>query len=125
MQPTIVLSAVSSLVSRISSADVDYDLSWWGPEFICSPCKQIELQTEQRALNIRLQWTGSARLRLWAASGYYGPIVSAEAQPGESMLMLPLAADASIIYVGISYPYGGQPPAIPEPVPFELITAVR
>ena len=125
IQRTIVVTGASSLVSRISSADVDYDLSWWGPDFVCNPCKEIELQTEQRALEIRLQWTGHTQLRLWVASGYYGKIVSAAARLGESTLTLPVDATASIMYVGVSYPIGAPQPAVAEPVPFELTTVAR
>jgi hypothetical protein len=125
IQRTMVVTGASSLVSRISSADVDYDLSWWGPEFVCNPCKEIELQTEQRDLEIRLQWTGHPQLQLWVASGYYGRILNAAAQPGESTLTLPVDATASIMYVGVSYPIGAPQPAFAGPVPFELTTVVR
>ena len=127
MQPRIVLSGASSLVSRISSEDVDHDLSWWGsPEYICSPCKEIELQTEQRALEIRLQWTGNIQLDLWVASGSCcEKIVLARARPGESMVTLPVDATANLMYVGVSYPWGAPSPAFADPVAFELTTAVR
>jgi hypothetical protein len=127
MQREIVMSGESILVSRISSADVDHDLSWWGsPEYICSPCKEIKLQTEGHALEIRLQWTGNTQLDLWVASGRCcQKIVRAEARPGESIVTLPVDATANLMYVGVSYPWGSPQPAFPEPVPFELTTVVR
>lgn len=114
VQPTIVVSGSSSLANRISSADLEYDLSWRGGVWegtSCDPCEQLELQTEER------EWTStcSGRAALSCSCGRRqattGKIVLASARLGESRLTLTVDATASIVYVGVPNRSGGRAPA--------------
>jgi hypothetical protein len=126
IQRAITLSGGSSVASRISSMDVAYDLTYlWGdPPAWCSPCKWIDMQTGGRELDIRLQWSGSVPLQLWA--GAYSPVVSLRAGPkaGDSELTLRIPAATRFLLVGLASDTSvPRPQPFPEPQAFAITAA--
>jgi hypothetical protein len=125
LQRAIGLSNRSRVVSRISSADVQYDfMEMWDRGTFCSPCKWIDVETGHQTLEIQLRWSGDTPLTLWAADGPpYGGLRIATQKPGESAVTMLVPPAVRVLLVGIrSATFDPQP--VPQPVPFELIANV-
>jgi hypothetical protein len=125
LQRAITLATGSRVSSRISSADVPYDLSdMWDQGVFCSPCKSIDLQPGQQNLAIELRWSGDVPLTLWAAADYYGRFSVTTGQPGESALTALIPAATRVLLVGVRSETFTQQ-TVAQPVPFELTATVQ
>ncbi len=127
IQRQIAMSGASRLASRISSADVAYDLSdIWEESYgvSCEPCKWINLDTTRRELNVHLQWSGEIPLQLWSAvGGAYVISQTVTAAPGETAVSLRVTANTRHLLVGIRT-QSGQSRGLQQPVPFELTASI-
>ena len=122
LQRAITLAAGSRVSSRISSADIPYELYDQGA--FCSPCKWIDLKPGQQNLSIQLTWSGDVPLTIWAGTDYYGSLEVAAAKNGESPLTVSVPAATTVVLVGVrSNTFTQQ--SVAQPVPFELTAAVQ
>ena len=125
LQRTIEISAGASLTSHISSMDVPYDdfYRMWDDGVFCSPCKLIDLHTQQRDLEIRVHWSGDIPLTLWAGGlvgNTYDELKTPPAPAGQSHLSLRVPATSTVLLVGVPSATPGQQ-SVRTRVPFELI----
>jgi hypothetical protein len=128
-QRAIEISAGASITSQISSTDVPYDdfYRMWDDGMFCSPCKSIDLHTQQRDIVIRVRWSGDLPLTLWAGGlvgNTYNELKTPPVPAGESSVSLLVPATTTVLLVGVANATPGQH-SIGAPVPFELVAIAQ
>ena len=109
MQRKIFLSSGSSLSSLVTPDDVTYDgtasfpFSDVGAGYQCSPCKLIDISGGENGVTLRLSWSGSIPLALWAGDtqSWDGPYVHAIGRAGASDLVESTASRIDAVLVGL------------------------
>jgi hypothetical protein len=123
MQPWIRLSSGSAVTSVITPDDAtfssDFENSFWDSIYLCSPCKEIGVDSSlERQWLLRLRWSGSTPLSLWAGTFYGGVTTHVNGRPEQSELTLKFSAGAvDTVLVGID-PHTTTAPQ--DPIRFEL-----
>ena len=127
IQRKIVLSPTVAVSTRLSAADVEYELfDMWDQGVFCSPCKWLDLETGGRDLDIELAWSGDTPLAVWVtADDYYASVVPLIARPGESSLGIAAPAASKVVLVGLrSDTFERKVRDIPS-IPFTVRATVR
>ncbi len=121
MQSRIQLSLDSSLSSEITPDDAtfeSYPFDDLGGGDRCSPCKLIHLSGAEAGAVLRLSWSSSLPLALWAGQLYdYSPTVGAFGTAGSSQLTRSTFSRVDLVLVGISQ---ARSPMLTEPISFTL-----
>ena len=109
MQRKIFLSTSSRLSSFVTPDDVTYDgtaslpFGDVGAGYKCSPCKLIDIAGGEKGVTLRLSWSGSIPLALWAGDtqSWDGPYVHAIGRAGTSDLVESTASPIDAVLVGL------------------------
>jgi hypothetical protein len=124
MQPLVTLTESSPVSNVISPDDLTYtsDLenSFWEGTYYCNPCKEISVHPAvNRNTRLRVHWTGSIPLDLWAGQ-YYGSVMAAgEGTASEHDLVIEVPAGLDTVLVGLGK-RNGVPQTLNQPVAFQL-----
>jgi len=109
MQSRIFLPSSSSFSSGIGPDDASFEGSYpFGDEgegYECRPCKLIEISAAEQGANLRLSWSGSIPLSLWAGNtlSWDGPYVRAIGRPGASETAGSTRSRIDAVLVGIDW----------------------
>ena len=123
-QRRLAVQAGSTLVNRLSAADVDYDFyDMWDQEIWCIPCKWIDLDSGQQELVAELRWSPAVPLQLWASTDYGNSAAIGRPKTGEAQLTLRLPSATRLLLVGVASPTRSPQP-LEQPVIFELSIVV-
>jgi hypothetical protein len=107
MQPTLRLPPGSTISDVITTDDLSYnseaEYPFWSGNYLCSPCKFIYVANTQRGATVRLSWSGTAPLTLWAGDAYEGPAVQVTARPDQTQLTVVVPGDRPVntVMVGV------------------------
>jgi len=107
MQRNILLAAGSSLSSEITADDVTftggYPFGDEGQSYECSPCKLIDISRAGHGATLRLSWSGSVPLALWAGDtqSWDGPYVRVVGRPDASELVGSTTSPIDAVLVGL------------------------
>ena len=123
MQSHILMSSGSPFSSVITSEDATFEGGYpFGDEgqgYECSPCKLVSVSGVENGAMLRVSWSGSIPLAVWAGDlgSYYPPSVAAIASPGTSELLRTTTSRINAILVGLDRSKGHT---LTEPVVFTL-----
>lgn len=122
MQRNIRLAG-SSMSSAITADDVTFDGGYpFGDEgqgYACSPCKLIDISPAEQGATLRLSWSGSIPLALWAGDtrSWDGPYVRVVGRPEASELVGSTTSRIDAVLVGLD---PSMPVTLGKPVAFKL-----
>ena len=104
LQPYLRMAAGERLSSVLTPDDVAYpdDISHPWDNFACAPCQLIDVSGADEGATLKLSWSGSMPLTLWAGTnGYWGYDVRAVPRPGESEIVSSTEYAVTLIVVGL------------------------
>ncbi len=123
MQPHIFMASQPNFSSLIVPDDVTfaggYPFTDEGQSYECGPCKLIDISPAGQGAILRLSWSGSIPLALWAGDtqSWDGPYIRAVGRPGASELVRTTKSRIDAVLVGLD-PSMRVP--LGEPIAFTL-----
>ncbi len=128
LQPYLLMAAGERFSSVLTADDVSYPDAHshpWDTISGCVHCKLIHVAGADAGATLKLSWSGSMPLTLWAGTtgGYWGHDVYAFA-PGESEIVVSTEWEVNAVLIGIN-PLSVASRPLTEPVTFTLSVEKR
>jgi len=107
MQPRIFIASESNFSSLIVPDDITfvggYPFGDEGQSYECGPCKLIDISAAEQGAILRLSWSGSIPLALWAGDtqSWDGPYVRVVGRPDASQLVGSTKSRIDAVLVGV------------------------
>ena len=125
LQPVFILAMDADVASLISNDDLTYssalENSFWDGVYFCGPCKEVSVRPALlTGARLRLTWSGSIPLAMWAGEYYSAPSAQAEGSPDRSELLLDVPPGRlNTVLVGTAF-HNGLPLVLSQPIDFLL-----